>query len=45
MFFKPTLFILFRYERAKWLRIRVSTAMTIQNVVNPTFKEEERALR
>ncbi len=36
---------MFRNERAKWLCISVSTAMTMQNVVNPTFKEEERALR
>ena len=37
--------MLFRHERSKWLCISVSTAMTMQNVVNPTFKEEERAPR
>ena len=35
----------FRYERAKWLCVSISTTMTMLNVVNPTFKEEERALR
>ena len=34
---------LFRYEKSKHLCISVSAAMTKQNVVNPTFKEEERA--
>ena len=29
--------MLFRYERAKWQCISMSTAMTMQNVVNPTF--------
>ena len=37
--------MLFRYERAKWLCISMSTAMMMQNVVNPTFqptnKQEE----
>ena len=36
---------MFRNERAKWQCIGVSTAMTMQNVANPTFKEDERALR
>ena len=34
---------LFRYERSKYTCISVSAVMTMQNVVNPTFKEEERA--
>ena len=32
--------MLFRNERAKWLCISVSTAMLMQDVVNPTSKEE-----
>lgn len=39
---QPALFVLFRSESTKWLCISLSAAMTMQNVVNPTFKEEER---
>jgi len=42
---QPALFILFRYERAEWQCISVSTAMTTKNAVTPTFEEEKRAPR
>ncbi len=34
-----------RYESSRWLCISAGTAMTMQDVVNPTSKEDERALR